>query len=311
MPLPCHQYTKWSDPRVREWTFRLNRIGPKLNGMNLGILLGLSSALAYGAADFVGGAGSRRYNSWQVVLVGQAAGAVCMLVAGLVLPGSPATVDFAWALLAGAGSATGSIFLFRGLARGRMGLVAPISAVGAAVLPVLVGVALGERPGWLAWMGVLAAFPGIWLVSRETPSDRSARTRGTLVDGAVAGLGFGILFVALAQISDDAGVLPLAANQLVGAILTILVATSLRQRWRPCRGVLGWGSASGVLGASGTLAFMIATGATSLGVAGVLASLYPAVTVLLAAGVLGERIALGQRTGIGICTLAVATLALG
>ncbi|MGP4025768.1 EamA family transporter [Actinomadura sp. 3N407] len=279
--------------------------------MNLGILLALSSALAYGAADFIGGAGSRRHSSWQVVLVGQAAGALVMLVAGLMLPGNPATRDFAWALLAGAGSATGSIFLFRGLARGRMGLVAPISAVGAAVLPVLVGVTVGERPSWLVGVGMLAALPGIWLVSRETTSDQPARTRGALADGAIAGAGFGILFIALAQISADAGLLPLAANQLIGAILTILAAGSLRQPWRPRRGVLGWGSASGVLGASGTLAFMIATGATSLGIAGVLASLYPAVTVLLAASVLGERIGTGQRTGLGICTLAVATLALG
>jgi len=279
--------------------------------MNLGILLALSSALAYGTADFLGGVGSRRYSSWQVVLVGQSFGALVMLTAGLVLPGSPAPLDFAWALLAGVGSATGSIFLFRGLARGRMGLVAPISAVGAAVLPVLVGVALGERPGWLVWVGVLTALPGIWLVSRETTSDRPERMRGALVDGAIAGVGFGILFIALAQISEGAGLLPLAANQLIGAILTILAATSLGQPWRPCRGVLGWGSASGVLGASGTLAFMVATGATSLGIAGVLASLYPAVTVLLAASVLGERINAGQRAGLGICTLAVATLALG
>jgi drug/metabolite transporter (DMT)-like permease len=128
-------------------------------------------------------------------------------------------------------------------------------------------------------------------------------------------VGFGVLFIALAQISADAGLLPLAANQLIGAMLTIVAAAILGQPWRPRRGVgagvVGWGSASGVLGASGTLAFMVATGATSLGIAGVLASLYPAVTVLLAAGVLGERIGAMQRTGIGICTLAVATLALG
>lgn len=279
--------------------------------MNLGIVLALSSALAYGAADFIGGVGSRRHSPWQIVLVGQAAGALVMLVAGLLLPGTPATPDFAWALLAGVGSATGSIFLFRGLARGRMGLVAPISAVGAAFFPVLVGVALGERPSWLVWVGVLAALAGIWLVSRETASDQPARVRGALTDGAIAGAGFGILFIALAQIPDDAGLLPLAANQLIGAILTMVAATTLGQPWRPHRGVLGWGSASGVLGAAGTLAFMIATGATSLGIAGVLASLYPAVTVLLAASVLGERISTGQRTGIGICTLAIATLALG
>ena len=105
--------------------------------MNFGVLLALSSSLAYGAADFIGGVGSRRHSLWRVVLVGQAVGAFVMLVAGLILPGSPAPADFAWALLAGVGSATGSIFLFRGLARGRMGLVAPISAVGAALLPVL------------------------------------------------------------------------------------------------------------------------------------------------------------------------------
>ncbi|WP_250006254.1 EamA family transporter [Actinoplanes sp. M2I2] len=283
--------------------------------MTLGILLALSSALAYGAADLLGGVGSRRHSSWQIVLVGQAAGALVMLLAGLMRPGNPAPGDFAWALLAGVGSATGSIFLFRGLARGRMGLVAPISAVGAAVLPVLVGVALGDRPGWLAGVGVLAALPGIWLVSRDTTSDRPAGTREALLDGAIAGVGFGVLFVALAQISADAGMLPLAANQLVGAILTMVAAAGLRQPWRPRRGmgagVAGWGGASGVLGASGTLAFILATGTTSLAIAAVLASLYPAVTVLLAAGVLGERIGTAQRTGIGICLLAVATLALG
>ncbi|HEU5111810.1 MAG TPA: EamA family transporter [Acidimicrobiia bacterium] len=285
--------------------------------MSSGILLAFSSALAYGAADFIGGAGARRHSSWQVVLVGQAAGALVMLGAGLLLPGSPSTPDFAWALLAGVGSATGSIFLFRGLAHGRMGLVAPISAVGAAFLPVLVGAALGERPGWLIWVGIVAALPGIWLVSRDATSDRqgvgvdrTAATRRALVDGVLAGGGFGILFVALAQISDNAGLLPLAANQLVGAILTLAVATGLSQPWQPRRGVVAWGSASGVLGALGTLAFMVATGTTSLGIAGVLASLYPAVTVLLAASLLGERIGTGQRTGIGICTVAVAVMAL-
>ncbi len=278
--------------------------------MNPGLLLALSSAAAYGAADFIGGVSARRHAPSQVVLVGQVAGALVMLATGLVLPGDPPASDFGWALLAGVGSATGSTFLFRGLARGRMGLVAPVSAVGAAALPVLAGVALGERPSGLVWVGVLAALPGIWLVSRDTSSDRPSRPRGALVDGAIAGAGFGILFIALAQISDDAGLLPLAANQLVGAVLTLAVATGLREPWRPGRNVLGWGSASGVLGAAGTLAFMVATGTSDLGIAGVLASLYPAVTVLLAASLLGERIGTGQRTGIGICTLAVATLAL-
>ena len=279
--------------------------------MNIGIVLALVAALAYGASDFVGGVGSRRYSLWQVALVGQCAGALMMLVAGLSLPGEPAAGDYAWALVAGVGSASGGIFLYRGLSRGYMGLVAPISAVGAAVLPALAGVVFGDRPGWLVWTGMIVALPGIWLVSRTPSAQRTQHPRGALVDGALAGVGFGVLFIALSKISDDAGLLPLAANQVVGALVTAGAAVVLKQRWLPVRGVLGWGSVAGVLGAGGTLAFMVATGATSLAIAGVLASLYPAVTVLLAAGVLAERVSMGQRAGIGICTLAVAAMALG
>ncbi|MEO6511791.1 MAG: DMT family transporter [Nocardioides sp.] len=278
--------------------------------MGIGLVLALTSALAYGASDFVGGAGSRRHSPWRLVLIGQLSGAALMVACGLLAPGTPRPADFLWALLAGAGSATGSIFLFRGLSRGRMGLVAPVSAVGAAVLPVLVGVALGERPTWYTWLGVLVALPGIWLVSRDSTSTR-AGTRAALADGAAAGAGFGVLFVALGQVSSSGGFLPLAANQLFGAVVTIGVATVLGQEWMPRRGALGWGGASGALGAVGTLTFLLATRFTDLGVAAVLASLYPAVTVLLASAALGERLGNGQRLGIGICTLAVATLALG
>ncbi|RLQ86511.1 DMT family transporter [Mycetocola zhadangensis] len=277
----------------------------------MGFFLALASAIAYGASDFLGGVGSRRYSSWQVALVGQCAGALVMLVAGLMLPGSPSATDFVWALLAGAGSATGSISLYRGFARGRMGLVAPTSAVGAAVLTVLAGAAFGEWPGSLVWFGIVAALPGIWLVSRTPSGDRSSNSRLAFVDGAIAGVGFGVLFVALAQVSAGAGLLPLVANQSFGAVLIFMAAAGLRQDWRPSPRVLGWGSASGVLGAVGTLAFMVATQSTGLGIAGVLASLYPAITVLLAALFLGERIAVSQRAGIGICTLAVAAMALG
>jgi drug/metabolite transporter (DMT)-like permease len=198
--------------------------------------------------------------------------------------------------------------LFRGLASGNMSLVAPVSAVGAATLPVVVGVAVGERPSWLTWAGMVVALPGIWLVSRERATG-AARGRRAILDGAVAGIGFGVLFIALAQISSDAGTLPLAANQAVGGGLTIAVAGHIRQPWRPSCDVLGWGTAAGMLGVAGTLAFTVATNLTSLGATSVLASLYPAITVLLAALVLGERLDTGQRLGIGICMFSVAALA--
>ncbi|WP_191905703.1 DMT family transporter [Microbacterium caowuchunii] len=278
--------------------------------MNLGVLLALSSAVAYGTSDFVGGIGARRSSPWQVLLVGQVAGALVLLAAAAVRPGLPSVTDIAWAVLAGIGSAAGGLFLFRGLARGRMGLVAPISAVGAATLPVLVGVVLGERSSWLVWAGIVVALPGIWLVSRESGHQRPQRSGSALIDGGSAGAGFGVLFICLAQIGPDAGLLPLVVNQATGAVLTVGVAGLLRQPWRPTRGVLGWGGASGALGAVGTLTFVLSSGATSLAVAAVLTSLYPAVTVLLAAGVLRERLSAAQGAGIGICTLAIIALSL-
>jgi drug/metabolite transporter (DMT)-like permease len=278
--------------------------------MGIGLVLALTAALAYGASDFVGGTGSRQHSPWGVVLIGQVCGAALMAACGLLAPADPRAADFAWALLAGAGSATGSIFLYRGLSRGQMGLVAPVSAVGAAVLPVLVGVVLGERPTWLAWLGVLVALPGIWLVSRGSMQS-TASSRGALIDGVAAGAGFGVLFIALGQVSSDAGFLPLAANQLFGAAVTVVLAATLGRDWRPRLRVLLWGGASGALGAAGGLTFLLSTHATDLGVAAVLTSLYPAVTVLLASIVLGERLGSGQRLGIGICTVAVATLAIG
>jgi len=266
--------------------------------MGIGLVLALTSALAYGAGDFVGGTGSRRHSPWRLVVVGQLSGAVLMIACDVLMPATPRPSDFLWALLAGAGSGAGSMFLFRGLSRGRMGLVAPVSAVGAAAFPVLVGVALGERPTAYAWLGVLVALPGIWLVSRQSTSP-------------AAGAGFGLLFVALGQLSSAAGFLPLAANQLFGLAVTIGVAASLKQEWLPSPAAVGWGGASGVLGATGTLAFLASTRFTDLGMAAVLASLYPAATALLASAVLGERLGNGQRLGIGVCTLAVAALAIG
>jgi drug/metabolite transporter (DMT)-like permease len=127
----------------------------------------------------------------------------------------------------------------------------------------------------------------------------------------VAGAGFGVLFIALGQVSGHAGFMPLAGNQLIGAAVTAVMAAALGQDLRPRRGVLPWGATSGALGATGTLTFLLATQATGLGVAAVLTSLYPAVTVLLACTALGERLGRGQRLGIVICTLAVATLAIG
>jgi drug/metabolite transporter (DMT)-like permease len=253
-----------------------------------------------------------------IVLIGQLTGAAAMLIVGLAAPGSPTLAHAGWALLAGLGSASGSMFLLRGLARGRMATVAPTSAVCAAVLPVLAGLASGERLVTLVWIGLVLALPGIWLVSRQVMdgteaigSEQWSTGRGSFADGLLGGLGFGVLFVALGQIPDSAGTLPLALNQLTGALVTVVAATVLRQTWQPSRGAAGWGVTSGLLGASGSLAFVEASHVTDLGVVAVLASLYPAVTVLLARTLLSERFGAGQRLGLVLCSAAVGLIAAG
>lgn len=273
------------------------------------ILLALSSAVAYGLSDFVGGVSSKKASPWSVALVAQLAGGVVVLGLTTVLDGSPTDIDLAWAVVVGAANGIGTGFLYRGLSSGRMGVVAPVSGVGAALVPVAVGLITGERPSALVWLGIAAALPGIWLVARTTePQDLGGdrpRTGGVL-DGVLAGLGFGVLFAALAQIPESAGFLPLALNQLVAAAVVVTMAMALRAAWVPRQPAAAFGAVSGVLGATATGAFLLATQSGFLTVTAVLASLYPAVTVMLAATILREHIHRGQAAGLVLCGLAVA-----
>jgi uncharacterized membrane protein len=276
----------------------------------LAVLLSLIAATSYGLGDFVGGTLSKRTSPWAVVLVAQSTGALAVLVVALVRGGDPHGVDYLWAVGAGVCNGIGTTFLYRGLSSGRMGVVAPISGVGAAALPVLVGVAAGERPGVLVWLGIAAALPGIWLVSREPGAPAGAPAQG-FVDGVLAGVGFGGLFVCLAQIPEEAGFLPLALNQVVATIAVVVVASAVRAPWVPRDPVVALATASGVLGALATLTFLMATQTGFLTVAAVITSLYPAVTVILAAAVLREHVHKGQAYGLVFCLAAVALVAAG
>lgn len=291
----------------------------------MAIVLALVSALGYGLSDFVGGLVSRRASAWSVALIGGISATLCTGLVALVVPGSPGGADLAWAVLAGVGSGVGTGFLYRGFASGRMGVVAPVSAVGAAVVPVLVGTATGERPALLVWVGIVVAMPGIWLVASEPADDLSriepedgpseAPARGGLaaglVDGLVAGLAFGVLFAALGQVPDSAGMWPLALAQAVSVPVIALLATVLGAPWLPRGRFVHWAWLAGPLGTVAVVAFLLATQRGFLTIAGVLASLYPAVTVLLAALVLREPVHRAQGVGLGLCAVAVAMVAAG
>lgn len=284
----------------------------------MGVALAVASALGYGMSDFVAGMLSRRAAAIAVAAFAQLFATLAVVAVAPFFPvqgGSFAALG--WGAISGIGSGLGTAFLYRGLGAGRMSVVAPVSAVGAAVLPVFVGIGLGERPSLLAGGGIAIAVPAIWLVSRSDGSDpgpgpaqRTPIAVG-VVDGLLAGAGFALLFVALDQVPAGTGLWPVAAGHVVsiGAVACLALPGRVALRL-PVRD-LGGSVIVGSLGAAGTVLYMYATRGQLLAVVAVLTSLYPAVTVGLARTVLRERITAGQALGLAGAALAVALITLG
>ena len=275
----------------------------------MGILLGLAAALLYGGSDFSGGLASRRFGPVRVTVLGAAVSTVLAWVALIVSGGpGPDIRAIAWGLASGLAGGAGTLVLYRGLARGQMSVVGPVSAVGAAVVPVAAGIALGEHPSVLAVAGVLVSLPAIVLVA-ASGSVRGKLGAG-LVDGLTAGLAFGILFIGLAQAGRNAGLWPVASEQ-TGALLPVLaVAVKSRVPLRIPVRAAGLPVLAGASGTAATLTYFYATHFSMLAIAAVLVSLYPGFTVLLARVILHERFSHAQRAGLGLCALAVAAIAL-
>jgi uncharacterized membrane protein len=277
--------------------------------MIMGIALGLVAALLYGSSDFGGGLASRRFGSLQVTVIGSAV-AAALAWATLIAVGGPGPSfrAVAWGLASGLAGGAGTLVLYRGLARGQMSVVGPLSAVGAAVVPVAAGVALGERPSILAVAGVLVSLPAIVLVA-ASGSVRGKLGAG-LLDGLAAGLAFGILFVGLAQAGRDAGLWPVACEQTGALLLTLAVAVKSREPLRIPIRAAGLPVLSGASGMAATLTYFYATHFSMLAIAAVLVSLYPGFTVMLARLILHERFTPAQRAGLGLCILAIIAIAL-
>ena len=278
----------------------------------MGIVLALAAALLYGGSDFGGGLASRRLGSLRVSVVGSAA-ATMLAWATLILVGGPGPSlrAVAWGLAAGLAGGAGTLVLYRGLARGQMSVVGPLSAVGAAIVPVAAGIALGERPSLLSVAGVLVALPAIVLVaaSGSVRGKLGAAPKG-LLDGLVAGMAFGILFIGLAQAGRNAGLWPVASEQTGALLITLAIAVKTRAPLRIPLRAAGLPVLVGASGMAATLAYFYATHFSMLAIAAVLVSLYPGVTVLLARTLLHERFTPAQRAGLGLCALAIAAIAL-
>jgi len=275
-------------------------------------IFALAAAVLYGSADFLGGAAARRAPTLAVVMVSVSFGALIMLPAAMLAGGPLQAAGVGWAVAGGSVGAVGLIVFYQGLAAGPMSVVAPLSALVSTLLPVAVALAAGERQGPAVYAGALICLGAIVLISMESPAagrrQRSHRAARAIGYGAASGLAFGLYFLFLRNAGESGVLWPVAEARLAGT--AVMTVAAIWQRARP-----GWRSIglrillaaglSGVIDAAANLCYVAATRAGLFGVAVILTSLYPGITVLLARFVLGERMRLVQRLGLTLAAAGV------
>jgi len=296
----------------------------------MSVPVALPAALTYGIADFAGGMAARRAPVLVVTAVAQAAGLLSLLPVVGIVGGRPSTAALGLGALAGIAGASGLLLYLRALAVGPMGVVAPLSAVISAGLPLVVGLLGGELLGPVAVLAIGLALVAILLATAGTRRDAAAST-GLLL-GLAAGAGFGLFFVGLDATPPDSGLWPLLAGRVVS--VTLLLGLVLRHRLplptrprvaslaseqgesavpaaRTTRTGMPWllMVVSGVCDTLANVLFLVATRLGDLAISAVVVSLYPVVVVLLARVVLAERLTRMQLLGAGLALAASVLLA--
>jgi uncharacterized membrane protein len=274
------------------------------------IVFALLSALSYGSSDFIAGLASRRCSVGAVVVIAQPFGLVAALLALVLFRGeTPGAAALGWGAVSGVGSGLGTVVLYRGFAIGRMSVVAPLSAIVTAVVPALVGISLGEPLSLTALAGIAIAVPATGLVSWQ-PRGADQRHLGML-HGLVSGAGFALLFIALDRAGTAAGAWPLVPGQVVALLVVLPFAWYYigdRSSWRPA---IFPSVIAGALGGVANLLFLAATGLGQLAIISVITALYPAVTILLARMIIGERWNWLQSLGLLAAAAAIALVSAG
>ena len=275
------------------------------------ILLALSSSLAYGAADFLGGVAARGAHVLRVVVIAAPASLVVELLLWPVVGASFAPGAVAWGVASGVASAAAFALLYRTLAIGPMSVLSPVTALVSALLPVCVGFLSGERLGVLGLSGIVLALAAVVIVSGGTDA------RGLRPSPRAVGLAFGagaaiaLQLVCLDQAPSDSGVAPLLIGRTVSSVVVLGAAFAFRARLGTRRPSLPASAAAGALDSLANFAFLLAVREGDLAVVAVITALYPVGTVLLARALLAERIGPMQLVGLGLAAVAVSLLAVG
>lgn len=272
----------------------------------MGPLLALTSAVCYGSVDFTGGLLSRRAHFAAVTFLGQLGGLVLATSAALLLPADALRpVDLLWGALSGVGSGAAMHFLNRGLSHGAMSVVVPVSAVTGVALSVVCGVLLGDRPTALAWLGIALSAPALWMVCRGGPDVGGSGGGGGVPDGLLAGAGVALRYIALAQAGASSGVWPVVAGRAAAVLVLVPEAPAPATRARGSGTLVGAGAAHALI------LYLLAAQRQLLAVAVVLASLYPALPVILGLALPDERLSRQQILGLVGAAIATVLLSLG
>jgi drug/metabolite transporter (DMT)-like permease len=293
----------------------------------LAVVLALASAIGYGGSDFAAGLASRSAPVIQITLLASAVSAL-IVVAALPFAASPgpSATALAWGFAAGLGGTLGAFALYLGFRHAAFSVAAPLSAVAAAGFSVLAGLLYGERPTALALTGIVLALPAIVGVSvsaggEEAEEEAAAEGAATgthagrpaagVLLGLLAGVGFALLFIGLDRAGSGSGLWPVVAAT-AGEFAAALVAAVAVRSFALCGGRARLLAViTGVAGATGTILFFFATHQGFLAVTAVLTSLYPAVTIVLARTVLGERLTALRLAGLGLAGVCVSLIAVG
>lgn len=274
--------------------------------LTLPVLLGLLSALTWGAGDFSGGLAVKRSNPYGVVAVAHSLSLLLLLIlVPLVGEPIPPLNDWLWGGAAGLAGGVGLTLLYRALAEGRMSVAAPVSALVAAALPVAVGLLKDGLPGYWTLSGFALALAAVWLVSG---GEGLVIRFDDLRQPTIAGIAFGAFFIFVERASQTALVWPLVAVRIVSSSTMLGYALLTRQDWLPKRESLVPVLLSSVLDTLGNAFYALSARTGRLDVAAVLGALYPGATVLLAWVFLHERISRIQTLGVLLALSAIVLL---
>lgn len=274
----------------------------------IGAAFGLASALIWGAGDFSGGLASRRSPVYSVVLVSEILGLFLLTGLALLLAEPiPPPMDLLWSGAAGIAGTLGLLAFYRALAGGRMGVVAPVTGVVSAIVPVVFGANLEGMPAPQQVLGFGLAVVAVWLVSRG--GDGAGMRGRDLSFSVLAGVGFGVFFVVIDHAIDSGILWPLVASRTASVAMLLIAVAAMGRRAEMAPRQLPLAALAGLLDAGGNAFYALAAQLGRLDVAAVLSSLYPATTVLLARFVLKEPISRRQWLGVSVALVAVVLIA--